>query len=163
MQGRGPTCFIESGDQIKPYEGKLEIRSINRQGRVIHVWKTPNVITFDARVIMSHLLVGDLVNTYKIGFIAVGLGNTAPQRSDTALISEIHQQAIEPFDFPDGDTGQVEITATLDFSSPANNNTLREAGLMSIDGVTMFARQVHGDIFKDSGIQLQYIWRIIFT
>jgi len=157
------TSFIERADDIKPYEGKLEIRSLNRSGQVVHLWKTPNVITFDARVIMSHLLVGDQVNTYKIGFIGVGTGNNAPQRSDTTLVASVHQQAIEPFDFPDGDNGQVEITATLDFTSPANGNTLKEAGLVSLDGTTLFARQVHGDIFKDSGIQLQYIWRIIFT
>ena len=155
--------FVDIAKEMKPYEGELLIKSIDRTGKVIHVYKTPNVITFDARIVMSHLLVGDQVNTYRIGFIGVGTSNPAPQRSDTALITEVHQQIIEPYDFPDGDTGQVEITATLDFTSPANGNTLREAGLISANGITLFARQVHGDIFKDSGIQLQYIWRIIFT
>jgi len=156
------THLVDIANDIKPYEGRLEIRSIDRAGNVF-VYKTPNVIVFDARKTMAHLLVGDQVSVYKVGFIAVGIGNTAPQRADTALISQIHQQAIEPYSFPDGDTGEVEITATLDFTSPANGNTLREAGLMSLNGTQLFARQVHGDIFKDSGIQLQYIWRVIFT
>jgi len=163
MSGTGSTTFVERADDIKPCEGKLEIRSIDRKGRVLHTWKTPNVIVFDARVIMAHLLVGDQVPTYKIGYIGVGTGGNAPQRSDTTLVAEVHKQGIEPYSFPDGDNGQVEITATLDFGSAANGNTLREAGLISLDGTTLFARQVHGDIFKDSGIQLQYIWRIIFT
>jgi len=161
MKAPGGLQFTENGNEIKPY-GKLEIRQIDRKGNIF-VYKTPNVITFDARVVMSHLLVGDQVSDYKIGFIAVGVGSVAPARSDTALVQEIHQQPIEPYDFPDGDTGQVEITATLDFISSTNNNTLREAGLVSLDGSTLFARQVHGDIYKDSGIQLQYVWRIIFT
>ena len=159
----GPTKFVEVAKDIKPYEGKLEINSLDRSGKIVHSWKTPNVITFDARIVMSHLLVGDSVNTYKIGYIGVGTGNNAPARSDTALVAPIHNQAIEPFDFPNGDSGQVEISATLDFTSAANGNTLREAGLISADGTTLFARQVHGDIAKDAGIQLQYIWRIIFT
>jgi len=162
MPNKSATRLVDIAKDIKPYEGRLEIRSIDRQGNVF-LYKTPNVITFDARIVMSHLLVGDAVNTYRIAFIAVGLGSTAPQRSDTSLIQQIHQQPIEPYDFPDGDTGQVEITATLDFTSPANGSTLREAGLVSANGTTLFARQVHGDIFKDNGIQLQYIWRIIFT
>lgn len=162
MSKQSPTHFVDVAKDIKPVEGRLRIRSIDRAGNR-YEYKTPNVIVFDARITMAHLLVGDLVNTYKIGFIGVGTGNTAPQRADTSLIAEVHQQAIEPYSFPDGDNGQVEITATLDFISPANGNTLREAGLISLNGTSLFARQVHGDIFKDAGIQLQYIWRIIFT
>ena len=99
----------------------------------------------------------------RIGFIGVGINDTAPSRSDTSLVNEVHQQTIDAYDFPNGDIGQVEITATLDFVSPANGETLREAGLISADGTTLFARQVHGGITKDSSIQLQYIWRIVFT
>lgn len=163
MTKRPSSSFIDIANKdLKPYEGHLQVRSIDRQGNT-HIYKTPNVITFDARKAMSHLLVGDAVDTYRIGFIGVGTANSAPQRSDTALVAEVHQQPIEPYDFPDGDVGQVEITATLDFTSPANGNTLREAGLISNNGILLFARQAHGDIFKDSTIQLQYIWRIIFT
>lgn len=154
--------FVDFANDIKPIEGQLTVRSIDRQGNV-YTYHTPNVITFDARLVMAHLLVGDAVSTYKIGYIGVGMNQTAPQRSDTALIQPIYQQPIEPYDFPSGDTGQVEITATLDFDSPANGYTLREAGLFSANTSTMFARQVHGAIEKDSSIQLQYIWRIIFT
>jgi hypothetical protein len=156
------TRFVDFANDIKPVEGQLTVRSIDRQGN-IHVFKTPNVIVFDARVVMSHLLVGDAVSTYKIGYIGVGLNQTAPQRSDSTLIEPIHYQAREPYDFPSGDSGQVEITATLDFDSPANGYTLREAGLFCSDSSTLFARQVHGAIEKDASIQLQYIWRIIFT
>ena len=154
--------FVEFASDIKPYEGHLTIKSIDRSGN-INIYATPNIITFDARIIMAHLLVGDAVASYKIGYIGVGSNGTAPQRSDTALVQPIHQQPIEPYDFLNGDTGQVEITATLDFDSPANGYSLREAGLFSVNGTKMFARQVHGVIEKDSSIQLQYIWRIIFT
>jgi hypothetical protein len=162
MAGSQATRFVDVAKDIKPFEGHLTIQSIDRKGN-IYVFDTPNIITFDARVVMSHLLVGDQVSTYKIGFIAVGLSNTAPVRADTSLVQQVHQQPIEPYDFPSGDTGQVEITATLDFTSVTNGNTLREAGLVSANGTTLFARQIHGAIAKDSSIQLQYIWRIIFT
>jgi hypothetical protein len=161
--GQGPsTRFVDVAKDIKPYEGQLTIRSIDRRGNVF-VYDTPNVITFTARIQMAHLLVGDSSSSYSIGFIAVGLNNTAPQRSDTALYQQVLQQTIEPYDFPNGDTGEVEITATLDFTSAANGSTLQEAGLFGLNGSSMFARQVHGAIAKDATIQLQYIWRIIFT
>ena len=161
--GQGPsTCFVDVATDIKPFEGELTIISTDLRGNKF-TYRTPNVIVFDARITMAHLLVGDSVSTYKIGFIAVGQNSTAPQRSDTALVQQVIQQPIEPYDFPGGDIGQVEITATLDFTSEANGSTLREAGLFSANGTRMFARQIHGAIVKDSSIQLQYIWRIIFT
>jgi hypothetical protein len=158
--GQGPsTRFVDIADACR---GELTVISTDRRGNKF-TYNTPNVIVFDARPTLAHLLVGDAVSTYKIGFIAVGLNNTAPQRSDTGLIQQVLQQPIEPYDFPGGDNGQVEITATLDFTSAANGSTLQEAGLFSANGSRMFARQVHGAIAKDSSIQLQYIWRIIFT
>jgi len=162
--GKSKTEFsdVVKDGEAKPVEGNLTIRSIDRKGN-IYTYKTPNVIVFEARRTLSHLLVGDLVGDLRIAFIGVGINDTAPTRADTALLNEVHQQPIEPYDFPNGDIGQVEITATLDFISPANGQFLKEAGLISADGTTLFARQVHGGIEKDASIQLQYIWRIIFT
>lgn len=159
---QGSTVFVDVAKDIKPFEGELTIKSIDRKGNV-HVYKTPNVITFDARIVMAHLLVGHNTGGYQIGYIAVGSDQTAPDRNDESLYQPVHNQAVASYNFPNGDTGQVEITATLDFISAANGETLREAGLLCLDEATLFARQVHGAIEKDASIQLQYIWRIIFT
>ena len=162
MSQGSSTLLVDIAKDIKPFVGELSIRAIDKKGNVT-IYRTPNVITFDARKAMSHLLVGDSVNSYKIGYIGVGTSNTAPARTDTGLLQQVHQQPIEPYSFPNGDAGQVEITATLDFSSPTNGSSLKEAGLVCANTTTLFARQIHGAIEKDSSIQLQYIWRIIFT
>jgi hypothetical protein len=146
--------------ECKPYEGRLIIKSIDKNGNVF-VYDTPNVITFGARDVMSHLLVGDSVTTYKLAYLAVGLNNTAPTRDDTSLANQLLQVPFTNYTFPT--TGQVEMTAVLDFTSPANGQVLNEAGLICADGTTLFARQVFGDITKTSSLQLQFIWRIIYT
>lgn len=154
------SIVVDVAKDLKPYEGKLTIKSIDRQGNVF-IYKTPNVITFGARDVMAHLLVGDNVSTYKLANLAVGLDNTAPTRNDTSLANELLQVPFTTYTFPAA--GQVEMTAILDFSSPANGQILNEAGLICADGTTLFARQVFGDITKTSALQLQFIWRIIYT
>jgi len=152
--------IVEVAKDLKPYEGQLIIKSVDLNGNEF-TYKTPNIITYGARDVMSHLLVGDDVATLKLANLAVGLNNTAPTRNDTSLANELLQVAFTSHTYPD--VGQVEMTAILDFSSPANGQVLNEAGLICADGSTLFARQVYGDITKTSSLQLQYIWRIIFT
>lgn len=154
------SIMVDITKEFKPYEGQLTIRSTDRQGNVF-TYKTPNVITFGARDVMAHLLVGDDVTNYKLANLAVGLNNTAPTRSDTTLANELLQVSFTSYSFPAA--GQVEMTAILDFTSPANGQILNEAGLICADGTTLFARQVFGDITKTSALQLQFIWRIIYT
>jgi hypothetical protein len=154
------SLIVDVAKDLKPYEGQLTIKSIDRKGNVF-VYDTPNVITFAARPVMAHLLVGDNVTTYKLANLAVGLNNTAPSRDDTSLANELLQVPFTTYTFPED--GHVEMSAILDFSSPANGQVLNEAGLICADGTTLFARQVYGDITKTSALQLQYIWRIIYT
>lgn len=154
------SVIVDVAKDLKPFEGKLTIKSIDKNGNT-YIYKTPNVITFGARDVMAHLLVGDDVTNYKLANLAVGLDNTAPTRDDTALANELLQVSFTTYTFPAA--GQVEMTAILDFSSPANGNVLNEAGLICADGTTLFARQIFGDITKTSALQLQFIWRIIYT
>jgi len=152
--------MVDIAKELKPFEGQLTIKSIDRQGNE-YVYETPNVITHDARNVMSHLLAGDSVANFQLNYLAVGINNTAPTRNDTSLANEVLQVPYTTYTFPD--LGQVEFTAILDFSSPANGEVLNEAGLICSDGTTLFARQVFGDITKTSALQLQFIWRIIYT
>ena len=141
-------------------EGELIIKSLDKQGNTF-IYKTPNVIVYDAKATMAYLLSGDSSALLSLGYLGVGENNTAPTRADTALLSSVTQVAFTAHTYPAA--GQVEYTAILDFVSPANGYILREAGLFSNNGTTMFSRQVYGDIEKTASSQLQYIWRIIFT
>lgn len=152
--------FIDITQDIKPYEGQLTIKSIDKKGNVF-IYKTPNIITYAARTVMSKLLVGDSVSTYKLTKLAIGLDGTIPTRNDVTLGNELLQVPFTSYTYPD--VGHVEMTSIIDFVSPANGQILREAGLFCGDGTTLFARQVYGAITKTPSLQLQYIWRIIYT
>lgn len=138
--------------------GMLSIHEIHDNGfEKIH--HAPNVITYDARTIMSYLLVGEQAADTWVRYLNVGTDNTAPTRNDTALLSQVDSLSVI-YTHPDVD--RVQIEAILPNVTPANGSTLREAGLFNMAS-GMFSRQVHGDIAKTSAIQLKYIWTIIFT
>lgn len=147
-----------SDNMANKFVGVLEIHEIHDNGEVV-VRHTPNVITYDARRIMSYLLSGENRDNKYAKYIRVGTNNTAPTRSDTALVTEVDNFALT-YTFPAVD--RVVFEGILPNVSPANGQTLREAGLFNNDA-QMFARQIHGDIAKTSAIQLKYIWTIIFT
>lgn len=155
--------MTDTTEKELPCRGELTVVSIDKNGNVLHEYETPNTIVFDARDIMAQLLVGDSVSTVKIGKIGVGVGSVAPARADTSLVNEILKVDITGYDFPVGNPGHIEITALLDYTSGANGQDLTEAGLFTTDGTKMFARQIFGSITKTSSLQLQFIWRIIFT
>lgn len=144
-----------------PCRGELTIKAIDRNGNTAHIYETPNTIVYDARDLMSFLLVGDNVADKKISKLGVGLDGTPPARTDGTLGNELIKIDISNYTFPE--SGHVEITAVLDYTSAANGQVLQEAGLFSADGTTLFARQIFGEITKSNLFQLQFIWRIIFT
>ena len=141
------------------YSGVLQIQHLDKDGNIIKVTHAPNVITYDARTILTYLLAGDSSAAKFVKYLNVGTVVTAPTRSDTALLGQVDQVALT-YTFPAVD--RVTFEGILPNVTPANGSTLREAGLFNEDG-QMFARQVYGDIAKDAAIQLKYIWTIIFT
>ncbi len=155
------TNFIDSTKENLPYKGELIIRELDLAGNVVYEYTTPNTIVYDARGLMASLLAGDDTTNRKIGKLGVGLDGTAPSRDDSALGNEKLKVDIVGYTFPE--EGHVEFTALLDNNSAANGDELREVGLFSNDGTTLFARQVFGTITKSSSLQLQVVWRIIFT
>lgn len=153
--------MVDTTTKDLPCKGQLKIRAIDKKGREVYVYNTPNTIVYGARDIMATLLAGDSVATNKISKIGTGLDATPPVRADTTLGNEILKVDITSYTFPA--VGQVEFTAILDYTSTANGQALTEAGLFSADGNTMFARQIFGSVTKTNLLQLQFIWRIIFT
>lgn len=156
-----PKIMADATTKELPCHGELTIKAIDKKGNEVWVYNTPNTIVFDARDVMAALLAGDSVSTNKIAKIGTGLDGTAPTRNDTTLGNEILKVDITSYTFPA--VGQVEFTAILDYTSAANGQTLQEAGLFTADGNTMFARQVFGGVTKTNLLQLQFIWRILFT
>lgn len=144
-----------------PCRGEVTIKIFDLDGALIKRYHSPNTIVHKARDIMAHILVGDGATNRKISKLGVGESNIAPVRTDEALKDEVLKVDIISNTFPA--EGQVEMTALLDYNSTANGKTLQEAGLFTSDNTLMFARQIHASITKTSSIQIQYLWRIIFT
>ena len=153
--------FCDNTSMELPCRGEVTIKIFDLKGELLRVYDAPNTIVNGARDIMSHLLVGDGASVRKISKLGVGRSSTLPNRTNSALGDEVLKVDIISNTFPA--TGQVEMTALLDYNSTANNKTLNEVGLFTTDGTLMFARQVHAAIAKTSSIQIQYLWRIIFT
>lgn len=150
---------IDLSDNVyNKYIGMLSIEEIHDNGST-KIHHSPNVITYDARTIMSYLLVGEEAVNKFVKYLKVGNDNTTPTRNDTGLITLADTLSVT-YTHPDVD--RVVIEAILPNITAANGTTLREAGLFNNDG-QMFSRQVHGDIAKTSSLQLKYIWTIIFT
>jgi hypothetical protein len=150
---------IDLADNVMPkYAGVLQIQGIHEDGSVVELYAS-NVITYDARTIMTHLLAGyDHPNRY-VQTLKVGTVSTAPARTDTDLGNVVDSVGVV-YTFPNVD--RVVFEGILATSSPANGQGLVEAGLFNASGF-MFARQVYPVISKTNALQLKYIWTIIFT
>jgi hypothetical protein len=142
------------------YYGELVIEAIDRKGNRFR-YITPNTLTNEAARLCSHLLVGDDTANLSVIRLGIGTGTTPPERTDTSLEAEVHQQAVDAFSYPQ--VGQVEFQTIVEFIAPANGEMITEAGLIAGNGTSLFSRQVHTAIPKDENFRLEYRWRIVFT
>ena len=143
----------------KGYRGYLQIQELDAQGKLIRSINTPNVITYDAREMLTFLLAGYQSASTYAKYLRVGTDNTAPTRDDTALGNQVDSVELT-YTFPDVD--RVQFEGILPNTTPSNGYTLTEAGLFS-ENDNMFARQIYDGLGKTSAVQLKYIWTIIFT
>jgi hypothetical protein len=146
------------GNICNRFVGILQIHELHKNGNLI-IKNAPNVITYDARTIMSYLLAGEQSASKSIATLRVGTNATAETRNDTALGTQVDSVAVT-YTFPNVD--RVQFEAILPNTTPANGFALVEAGLFNTDS-QMFSRQTYSVITKTSAIQLKYIWTIIFT
>jgi len=172
---------MENVDKVTP-KGLLKIQVFDsktgKEIRELRVEK-PNLITQGSKKALSRLLVqDDGVLTYdptynRLWAIYVGDDNTAPATTQTALQAAVNvtKKEITSFTITGEYSGIVEVEATLT-DSDHNDKYLRECGLFtrgtlddpaSSAGVSMLARQVHGDIYKTSAITVKYTWRYQIT
>lgn len=142
------------------YEGHLTLTATDKNGNKF-VYGTPNTLTHEASRIASHLLVGDNASNFAVTKMGFGTGATPPLRTDANLEEEVHRESINEILRPA--EGQVEFVHVLDFLSSANGSLLTEAGLITENGTSLFARQVHVGVPKDQNFRLEYRWRVVFT
>jgi len=140
--------------------GHLTVTSIDKQGNRFN-YETPNTLTNEASRVSAHALVGHNLTNLAVTKFGVGTDNTTPTRADGNLGNLVHQQDVNTITFPA--PGQVEFKTVLEFLTTANGFSLTEAGLYSLNGTTLFARQVHSALPKDENFRLEYVWRIVFT
>lgn len=138
-----------------------------------------NLICQNTRLSLTRLLAQQAAHTvehYRIWSIYVGDGSTAPATTQTSLQgSNIFGKAVtqEVTIISPADSGILEMDTTL-AAGDHNEEWLRECALYtrgSSDSVTtppngdarMLARQIHGAIYKTSGITVKYTWRYQIT
>lgn len=157
-------------DLYLPMRGDLRIRVRDaKTDAVLRRIQIKNTITYKALKALVHLLAqvtGDTVGNFKVTGLHVGTGATPPDRTQTALVTEVAIIALSDVPSEDKfitDSGpyELKILATLE-ASVGNGNTLQEAGLFLVNG-DMMARQVHPGIAKTAAIVIDYDWRIEFT
>lgn len=150
---------------------------------ILDVWEKKNVITYAGVEALVKLQApnaafgANVQLENQIKSIRFGLNSTTPQRTDTNLISEAvvsgNPVRIEFVDASRvvGSAGTVEYVATM-ASGVGNGVTYREAGLftrgtandpLATSGSIMFSRQVFPDQPKNSGVVLEFRWRITYT
>lgn len=136
-----------------------------------------NLICKNSRLAITRLLMqtnAAWAERYKIWSIYVGDDSTVPATTQDNLVGSnkfgkvVNVTAISP-----PDSGIVELDMTLT-AGEHNDKYLRECGLFTrgdsddvpvpkgTDAV-MLARQIHGEIYKTSGIAVKYTWRYQIT
>lgn len=167
---------MENVDKVTP-KGYLKIQvcdsKTGKEIRELRVAK-PNLITQGSKKALSRLLTqDDGVTAYdpthnRLWALHVGDDNTAPATTQLALQAAVNvtKREITSFVITGEYSGVVEIEVTLS-DTEHNDKYLRECGLFTrgtLDdpatsvGVTMLARQIHGEIHKTAAITVKYTW-----
>jgi len=86
--------------------------------------------------------------------LALGLGNTAFNVADIALVNEVTRISL---DSTSTSNKQVQFIATLN-SATGNGNTFKEVGILNAASAgTLFQRNIFNGIDKDANIELKFI------
>lgn len=116
-----------------------------------------NTITYDARKVMALALAGDAAGP--ITTVGWGTGTTPPQRTDTALQTQVITSAIiNPVSYPTVDS--VVFSSVLPRDT-GTGFTYSEVGLTSAGGL-LFARFVFPGVYKFAQLRMTVNWQIIF-
>ncbi len=159
-------------------KGQMHLRMTNRSGEEVRKIVADNDIVRAGRELIADLFTSDTL-IEKSWHLAVGRNGEEVRRDQVALgdeiaggdgsgesgEQEIARIPIASFQKTFTDDGKVLLTlsATLDFDHPANDETLREAGLFTQStGGKMYNRVTFDEVGKTSDFQLTIVWEIIF-
>lgn len=146
-----------NGDALKPM-GRVSIKVYNSEGALLDIIKGNNLVVNGGREACAILTAtGDTDKL--VQDIAFGSGTTAPDLTDTALVSQTLIKALEPTTSYPTQTSvkYIGICETTE----NNGNQIREVGLFCADS-TLFARFFVGRIVKTSDIRVVVEWTITF-
>jgi hypothetical protein len=164
-------------------KGFLKIQVFDaKSGEEIYREEKNNLICKNSKVAITGLLAqrtgppADNTDYARIWAIYVGDSDTAPTTNQTDLqgANKFGKAVTQDITvIPPSDSGILEMEMTLE-SGEHNSQYLRECGLFTrgdSDTVTvppnaealMLARQIHGEIYKTSGIAVKYTWRYQIT
>ena len=170
---------MEFNDFIKP-KGHLKVQVFDVEtGEELYCEEKSNLICKNTKVAITGLLAqraSDNTDYARIWAIYVGDSSTAPTTSQTDLLGANTFGKVVTQDITvvaPSDSGILEMEMTLE-TGDNNGQYLRECGLFTrgdVDAITippnsealMLARQIHGEIYKTSGIAVKYTWRYQIT
>ncbi|MBE3584828.1 MAG: hypothetical protein IMW94_01400 [Thermoanaerobacter sp.] len=146
---------VRFSEPRRTLRGVLEL-VIRRRGRIVEVYKDPNLIVDAARVTMARMVSGESAGL-AINRIAVGTNPAPPSPADTAITNAF----IKPVS---GYTHTTPTSTTFNFiilESEANGMAIVEFGLLCTDG-SLFARRTRGVIEKAEDLEIEGQWTILF-
>lgn len=157
-------------DEIEP-QGELRIIVLDKDKKIIDVVEGNNLVVVQGRHTLARLLgcrsdlTANVQDLYGVSYLQVGVDDTAPLITDTALKSPIPQFYEVEVYFP-SDGRSVEFIAEIGIGQPTGVNfpvVLKEAGLFT--GKTtklLFSRRVYPAITKTYEMTIIYDWIIKF-
>lgn len=147
IKTKGNDCIIAKGEvNIKVFEGEKLIDHIHEKNLVVTLGKTN----------IAKLLGGDAAGK-AITQVAVGENGIAPAVGDVGPLMTQFAKAIDTVSYPSAN--QVQFDFDID-NSEANGLTIREFGLLNVDGVLFARKNRSADIVKTIAIRLVGTWTI---
>jgi hypothetical protein len=160
---------LKSGCALR---GDITIRVINaKSGEVEQRIDIRNMIMYDGLIailtLLAQLATDPAPSTLKVSGLRVGTSSTAPARTQHDCVAPVYTIALVDANLTKTTVGTYElrIAATLPNGTggdPFNGVSLTEAGII-LGSSTLFARQIHPAIAKNTSNIVEYDWRISLT
>jgi len=139
--------------------GHINFKLIDETGTIKEEKDINNLVVTAGKNYLAAWLAAASQAGYFMQYIALGSDDTAPQATDTQLVSE------HPTRVAGTVTSSTNVWQNVaSFGPGVNTGQIKEAGLFSIAAVgTMLARQAFSVINKAAGDTLQVTWQITLS
>jgi hypothetical protein len=141
-------------------KNNLKIEVYDSKGKLVKSYEGSNLITtLGFSAMASRLYSNSGYNPFT--YIAIGTGDTAPEKTDTALETEIDRE-VATCTLMTTDTTDDTLQMTYIFDISGDHN-LTEAGVFNASSAgTMLARHTFSALSLLDGWQVKVIWRFDF-